>query len=179
MRTLLLLRHAKSSWDDPALDDFERPLAPRGREAAPLMASFIASHDLRPDYVVCSSAVRTQATLGLVLPAFAGKPPAVIYDDTLYLASRSALMTRLRRVPAKWRRVMVVGHNPGLHDLALHVVARSDDQLHVALAAKFATAALAVVAFNVATWHDVTAHSGELTHFTTPSRLQKALARQQ
>ena len=179
MRNLLLLRHAKSSWDDSALDDFERPLSQRGRETAPLMANYMASHNLQPDYVLCSSAVRTQQTLSLVLPAFGPRPPAVVYDDALYLASATALLTRLRRVQPKWRRVLIVGHNPGLHDLALHMISRRDDDLHAALASKFATAALAVQAFDVAAWHDVAPHSGELTHFMTPSRLQKALTHPQ
>ena len=176
MRTLVLLRHAKSSWDDPALDDFDRPLSDRGRAAAALMARYLVRHDLRPDAILCSSAVRTQATLNLVLPALRPAKPAVAYEDGLYLASATTLLERIRRAGSHRKCVMLVGHNPGLHDLALLLASNAANNHLAALSVKFPTAALAVLAFEAKDWHDTKAHSGTLTHFTTPGRVLKSIA---
>jgi phosphohistidine phosphatase len=172
MLTLILLRHAKSSWDDAELDDFERPLAARGLIAAPAIGAYLASHNLRPDLILCSGAARTRATLGLVQP-FLGAPPAVAFEDALYLASASDLMTRIKRIPSKWPKVMMIGHNPGFHTLFKHLTATSDPTSNSALMSKFPTCALAVLTFPFQSWLDIGPGIGHLTHFTTPSRLAK------
>ena len=174
MRTLMLLRHAKSSWDEPALDDFDRPLNERGRAAAPLMARYLLQHELQPDAVLCSSAVRTQATLDLVLSVLGPPAPAITYEDGLYLAPASILLDRVRRAKAEWPCVMMVGHNPGLHDLAVLLASSEGGEPLAAIVAKFPTASLAVFTFASKNWQAIKPHSGTLTHFTTPSRLQKS-----
>ena len=113
MLTLSLLRHAKSSWDDSSLDDFERPLNKRGEAAAPRMGAFMAQHGLAPDLILCSSAVRARQTLELVLPHLADRPQ-VVYEDGFYLAAPSAMLARLHKVDAKVRHVLIVGHDPGM-----------------------------------------------------------------
>ena len=173
MLTLLLLRHAKSSWDAPIADDFERPLADRGRNAAPLMGRFIEENNLKPELVLCSSAVRTQATLDLVMAELGKPPPAVRYEDQLYLAPASSLLADIRRTAARWKRVMLVGHNPGMHDLARHLIGMGEPPLLAALGGKFPTAALAVLTFDATHWADVGEHGGRLTHFVTPAGLGK------
>ena len=173
MLTLSLLRHAKSSWDSPAQDDFDRPLAARGLVAAPLMAGVIAARGITPGVILCSTSVRTRATLALVLPAFGVASPPVWFEDGLYLATASRLFERIRHLRPHYRSVMVIGHNPGLHDLAMMLVQATPDEASRALAAKFPTAGLAVLTFPVLAWHDVVPATGHLDLFVTPGLLKK------
>lgn len=173
MLTLSLLRHAKSSWDHPGADDFDRPLAERGLKAAPLMGAYIANNGLRPDLILCSAAVRTRATLDLVMPAFDPAPPSLAYEDGLYLATASQLLSRLRGISSRWSKVMLIGHNPGFHDLAVSLTQNTSDPDAVALAGKYPTATLAVLTFNTVSWSKIAPRTGKLTHFVTPASLQK------
>lgn len=170
MRTLSLLRHAKASRDDLGLSDHARPLALRGREDAPRIGAFIRASGLRPDLVVCSDAVRTRETLALVLRAIGGAAPPVVYEHALYLAEEPALLARLARVDDAVRHVMVVGHNPGLHELALALATKGSASDLVRLTAKFPTAALAVIDFDVS-WGDIAGEGGRLRTFVTPRTL--------
>lgn len=169
--TLLLLRHAKSGWDDPTLDDIARPLAPRGIKAAPQMGATIAAVGLAPDLVLCSSAVRTRQTLALMLPEWPPPPPPIAFEETLYLAAASEIIDRVRAIPDGPRRVMVVGHNPGLHTAALTLAGTGRREDITALASKFPTSALAVLTFERSTWRDVRPTTGHLDRFVTPHRL--------
>jgi phosphohistidine phosphatase len=171
MLTLALLRHAKSSWDDPTADDADRPLSPRGIAAAPVMAAFMASHEIRPDLVLCSASRRTRETLAFVLAAFGKGQPRVLIEESLYLATASSLLDRVRRLPMRPRCVMVIGHNPGLHDLALLLAEPAATDGYRALSAKFPTAGLAVVSFAVSSWADVGPGRGRLDVFMTPRSL--------
>ncbi|MEQ1695421.1 MAG: histidine phosphatase family protein [Hyphomicrobiaceae bacterium] len=174
MLTLSLLRHAKSSWDIANVEDFERPLAERGLKTAPLMGAYLYENNLRPDLIICSAAVRTRATLDLVMPFFDPAPPALVYEDSLYLASASQLLNRLRSVSARWSSVMMIGHNPGLHELAMSLPRDGDPETMAALSHKFPTAGLAVIAFDKPSWAKIAPRTGHLTHFVTPSILQRA-----
>jgi phosphohistidine phosphatase len=170
MRTLSLFRHAKSSWVDPGLKDFERPLNERGEQAAPRMGAFMVRHGVAPELILCSPAVRTRQTLDLVLPHLAGSP-RVIYEDALYLAGAPALLKRIRKVGARVRHAMLVGHDPGLHILAQELAGSGSRDDLEALSAKFPTAALAVIAFDETTWSKVKRGAGRLEIFMTPKRL--------
>lgn len=171
MLTLSLLRHAKSSWADPDLDDHERPLAKRGARAIPTLAKFIRQEKLRPGLVLCSDAMRTRATLALLLAELGPPAPQVIYDPTLYLAAPDTILAALARVEEGNPHVLIVGHNPGLHAFALELVGEGDRKLLAAMAQEFPTGALAVFSFDVASWADVKYASGHLEQFTTPRRL--------
>jgi phosphohistidine phosphatase len=168
--TVSLLRHAKSSWGEPGLDDSERPLNARGRMAAPLMAAWMAENRVLPDYVLCSTAVRTRETLALVLPSFQSRPK-VKYLEELYLAGANTVLTMLRAAPDSVQHVLVVGHNPGFEDLALGLSGRGDASARSLLARKFPTCGLAVLAFDVPTWSKVALGQGRLLHFVTPRAL--------
>jgi len=111
-----LLRHAKSSWDDPELADHHRPLAPRGRRAGERMARWFSENGVRPDLVRCSTAIRARATLDLVHAGL--EAPPVELDARLYHASGDELLEVLRATSEDAHDVMLIGHNPGLHDLA-------------------------------------------------------------
>jgi phosphohistidine phosphatase len=170
MLTLSLLRHAKSSWDDAALEDFERPLAKRGESAAPRMGAYMAERGLAPELILCSPAVRARQTLDLVLPHLPGGP-TLVYEDNFYLAAPSVLLARLRRVEAKLHHVMIVGHDPGMHELAVELSGTGEPKMLQALAAKFPTAARAVIRFKARSWSKVGPGAGRLELFTTPKML--------
>src|SRR5512134_4043577 len=117
MLTLALLRHAKSNWDVPGVLDFDRDLAPRGLEAAPRMGAEIARIGFSPDLVLCSDAVRARMTYDLVAPYIAPPPRMVLHENGLYMAGARHLLARLHEVPDTVKSVMLVGHNPGFHEL--------------------------------------------------------------
>jgi phosphohistidine phosphatase len=169
--TLCLLRHAKSSWDDAALDDHERPLAERGARDAARIGTWMADAGLVPDLVLCSDAVRTRATLALVLSALADVAPQIATEPGLYLAAAEAMTARLQAVEGA-RTVLMIGHNPGIHALALDLIGSGETKALAHLAMKYPTAALAVLRFEGATaWRDIAAGRGRLVHFVTPKSL--------
>src|SRR5882672_12279132 len=133
MHRLHLLRHAKSDRD-VALEDHERPLARRGREAARRVGESLPSALGALDLVLCSPSLRTRETAALVLARFAPRPP-ILFEDALYLAGRAALMRRLSQLGESVGAVLVIGHNPGLHELAL-ALAASDSPRYRALASR-------------------------------------------
>jgi phosphohistidine phosphatase len=136
--TLHLLRHAKSSWDDPSLADHDRPLAGRGRRDGKRIAEHMRRSGIEPELVLCSTAARTRETLALVEPALGS--PTVELEDDLYGASSDELLARVRRLPAGVESALVIGHNPGLHELALALAPGAPF-------GKFPTGALASFAF--------------------------------
>ncbi|MBO1074259.1 SixA phosphatase family protein [Roseomonas marmotae] len=173
MRQLLLLRHAKSSWDDPALPDHARPLNARGRRAAAVMAAVMRDLELAPEVVLVSSARRTLQTLEALAP-LVGSPMVEPMDD-LYLASWQRMLEVLRSVPETARSVLLIGHNPGMHDLAL-ALAGPQAMTHCRapgtrrLAGSYPTAALAE--FNLAgPWQALTQGEARLIRFIAPNDL--------
>jgi len=173
MLTLSLLRHAKSSWSDPRLKDFERPLNDRGESAAPRMGAFMARRGIMPELILCSTAVRARQTLNLVLPHLKGAPE-LVYEDALYLASSATMLKRLHKVGPEVRHAMLVGHDPGMHTLAVELAGSGSVDDLARLAEKFPTAGLAVMVFDVDAWPEVHWGSGRLKLFTAPRRLQVA-----
>ncbi len=161
VKTLTLLRHAKSSWDNPALADHDRPLAPRGRRAATLIATYLRDEHLPVSLVLCSSAVRTRETVELVSP-----PGEIEIEDELYGASADQLLERLRRVPEQIDAVMLVGHNPAMHELAVALAADPGELVHD----KFPTAALATLTVP-GPWRELDRGQGELVAFVKPREL--------
>ena len=177
MLTLSLLRHAKSSWSDARLKDCERPLNERGERAAPRMGAFMARRGLVPDLVLCSTALRARRTLDLVLPRFNGRSaPKVVYEDALYLASPGILLRFIQQVEPHVRDTMVVGHDPGLHSLALQLAGSGDWDDMRALEDKFPTTGLAVIAFDLRSWADIQPGTGRLQLFMTPKHLPGPIA---
>jgi phosphohistidine phosphatase len=168
MRTLYLLRHAKSSWADPTLPDFERPLAPRGRRAAKRIARHLRRTGIQPELVLCSPAARARETLELIEPAL-GDSSTVELDDELYAASGDALLQRIRAVDDAVALVMLIGHNPGLQELAL-LLASGGDELQ-RIEAKFPTAALATLTFATSAWSRLTPAGGALAAYVVPKQL--------
>jgi phosphohistidine phosphatase len=171
MLTLSLLRHAKSSWADADLADCERPLAKRGIKAAPLMGAVMKREDLMPDLVLCSPAARARQTLELVLAEIGGRPPEIEVADAFYPGSPTAMLERLRRIGKRYHHVLVIGHNPGLHALALDLVGKGDRAMLAQLGKKFPTAALAVLRLPGDRWSGLKRGAARLDRFVTPRSL--------
>jgi phosphohistidine phosphatase len=167
MLTLALLRHAKSSWSDPAALDRERGLAARGLADAPLMGKAMAERGIEPDLVLCSSARRTRDTLGLVLPALRVEPK-VVYEDALYHATPEEMLDILHAIQPGANRVMLVGHNPEIQSFALDLVGSGSKNYQERLRSKYPTTALAVINFNAGLWKSIAVNSGSLSLFLTP-----------
>jgi phosphohistidine phosphatase len=171
MLTLSLLRHAKSSWANPMLEDFDRPLAARGRKSAPRTGAFIAERGLIPDLVLCSGSVRTRETLSLAMEGWETRPE-IAYDDCLYHATVPALFTALHAAPNEKRHVMIVGHNPGMHSFALQVVGSGRPKDLHALAHGYPSGTLSVITFQKAQWRQIKPGDGHLTLIVSPKDLR-------
>lgn len=177
MRQLILLRHAKSSWDDPSLPDHARPLNARGRRAAQAMAAAMRDLGLSPDVVFVSSARRTLQTLEAISP-FADSPLVEPMDD-IYLASWPRLLEVLRRAPETARSVMLIGHNPGLQDLALALAGPAGMATGPAAARRMAEAfpTCALAEFAIASpWQGLAEGGGRLVRFMVPTDLPEMAA---
>lgn len=162
MKTLLVMRHAKSSWDDPGQRDFDRPLNKRGKKDAPRMGRALAARGLHPDLVLASPAARVKLTLEAFLPA-AGIEIEPRYEESLYGASAAEMMALVRRLPAAARCALLVGHNPGLEEL----VGRLSGSSGVTMS----TAALACLEVPGETWSGVEDGGANLAWLLRPKEL--------
>ena len=167
MKRLRLLRHAKSSWDEPGLDDRARPLAPRGRKATRRLARWIAENDVRPGLVLCSPALRARETIDPLLDALG--TPEVVIDERLYHASASGLLHCVRELADTLDEVLLVGHNPGLADLSL-MLARPG-ALRDRVAAKLPTGAFATLEADAGRWSAIGPATADLVGLVLPREL--------
>jgi phosphohistidine phosphatase len=164
MKRVYLVRHAKSSWKHPELADRDRPLAGRGKRAAKGIAKHIRAQELEPELVLCSTARRARETLERIEPEL-GRGP-VRMERELYGASADDLLALLRRLPDDVGSVLVIGHNPGIHELALELAGPAPE-----LAGKFPTAALATLTFDGSAWRELGPETTELVELTRPRDL--------
>ncbi len=173
MKTLYILRHAKSDQGDGSIDDHDRPLNARGREAAPKMGAYLKAKGYKPDLILCSTARRTVETCNLARPALGDM--TVAFEQGLYLAEARSILDRVRRLDDALGAVMVIGHNPGLEQLAngLSASPKSPDEerLHRRMREKFSTCALAVIQFPAKTWREIKQGGGVLADFMRPRDL--------
>jgi phosphohistidine phosphatase len=167
VKRLHILRHAKSSWKDTSLADHDRPLAGRGRQAATAMGEYLSAREIEPDVVLCSTAARARETLARIEPALGRSD--IRAERALYGASADDLIASLRQLPAGSESVLVIGHNPGLQDLALALARPSAER--EALAVKFPTAALATLELRIDDWSELGPGSAELLAFVRPRDL--------
>ena len=170
MLELLLFRHAKSRWDEPGVGDHERDLAPRGLRAATRMGELLRDQGLRPDLVLCSTARRAVHTWELAAQALGSEPP-VRLDRRLYMAAPDQMIAVAREFGGKARRMLLVGHDPGMHRLAVRLAGSGDAKLRDRLAAKFPTAGLARYRLDLAGWAEFAGAPGELQGFWRPRDL--------
>src|SRR5476651_2658867 len=172
MKRLYLLRHAKAVPADPALEDHDRALAVRGMHDAGALARYMRKNGFIPELILSSSSARTRQTTDLVLRELGARPD---YRDSLYLAEAGKILALVQGAPQSVAGVMVVGHNPGLEDLAnllaREPVRRKERVRRDVLEEKFPTAALAVLDFDVARWRDLKPGEGVLVDFVRPKDL--------
>ena len=165
VRTVILLRHGKSSWSDPTLADIDRPLAPRGERASRRIAKYIRRKKIRPALVLCSPSLRTRQTLEAIEPSL-GKRSSVELVPQLYAASEGELLERLQALPESVGSVMLIGHNPGLHDLARVLASRGADLPQ--LEEKFPTGALATLVVDSESWAALSPGDGRARRLRRP-----------
>ena len=167
MRKLYLLRHAKSEWDDPELDDFDRPLNKRGHRNAKRMAAYFEEQNIRPDLILCSAAKRATETCSY----FQKNGQAVQFKEELYLASAQTLVNIVRQLDDSYESIMVVAHNPGLEDLTLQLGRNSDPDLRRQVGFKYPTASVADLEIESQSWSDVSDSNARLINFVRPKDL--------
>lgn len=173
MKSLTLLRHAKSSWNDPVARDFDRPLNPRGRRAARTVGRQMCAEALAFDAIMASPACRVIETLeevGQACPL-----GAAVYDQRIYLAATATLLEIIHETSDDARRLLLVGHNPGLENLALLLARADGSALRGELELKYPTGTLAEIQFPVERWADVEEESGSLVRFIRPRDLDPEL----
>ncbi len=170
MKTIYLLRHAKSAAKNAPLADIDRPLSERGEADARAMAGYLAKAGIEPALVLCSSARRTRDTLAGVLLGL-GRKPAPILEDGLYHADAGGLLRRLSEVDDAIPSVMLVGHNPAIEDLARQLADGGDTEALSRMAEKFPTGALAVLETDAAGWREIKKTRARLTAFVRPRDL--------
>lgn len=171
MARLLLLRHAKSAWEDQGLADFDRPLNLRGRASAPLMGRHMADHALIPDRVLCSASRRTRETFAAIVPWLRGDFDAH-FLRAIYECPGGTYAPILRRHGGAARTLMLIGHNPVIQDTALSLIGLGNPDLTKAIQAKYPTAGLAVIDFEGDDWSMLEPRSGRIVAFFRPRELE-------
>ena len=173
MRRLLLLRHAKAERLQPGGRDHDRPLAARGRTDMKTLGAYLARHAFIPDRAVVSASARTRETWTLLAAAM-GETPPVSFEERIYDASPQAILEAVKETRPDTGTLMVVGHNPGLQELAAMLVASGDIEARERLGRAFPTSALVVISFAMDSWNGVHPRGGRLEHFVTPEWLAAA-----
>jgi phosphohistidine phosphatase len=173
-KTIYILRHAKAETGASYQDDHERKLSQRGCDAARAIGYYLARQSIRPDMVICSTATRARETWDCVLETYS-RDVQVEYSDRLYLASANETMQLMAQTPETISRLLLVGHNPGLHQFCLKLAQAGAASLLDTLAIKFPTCAFATIALGRTSWRDIAQTKGELKGFVTPSMLTDIL----
>ena len=173
MRRLILFRHSKTERIAPGQADFDRELTERGHGDADIIGAYLARHKLAPSHALVSPARRTRQTWGIVSARL--KPaPHVTFEDRIYDASPERLFRLVETADTAADTLMIVGHNPGLHELALALIATGDIDAREQLQEKFPTSALVVLDFAFKEWRDLHPQSGRLERFVSPRTLADA-----
>ena len=173
-KTVLLLRHAKSAWSDPRLDDHERPLNRRGEQAAKAMAAHIARREPRPELILCSTALRTRQTLAPLVKLLDAPAPPIALEKDLYLASEDALLAHLQAVGDEISTVLLIAHNDGIWHLAEALAGSGAADALAALREKYPTGTLATLRCPDGPWRDLAPGGAELVAFVRPRDLAVA-----
>lgn len=170
-KRLFLLRHAKSSWDDPFVQDFDRDLNKRGRKAARGFSKWLENKGFTPDLVLCSAALRTRQTLEFVQNGFGGRPEISI-EKRLYLADAGDLRSRLAKLDKRTPcpdAVLMIGHNPGLEEFALELIPPAETETRARIQAKFPTCAFVALRFADSPWGSIGPARATLEAYRIPA----------
>lgn len=170
---LMLLRHAKAEKAEPGMPDRDRPLSPRGRKDAERIGTYLAHHGLIPQFALVSPALRTRETWENLVAALPSPPP-LEFDEHLYNAGTQAIVAAMKEAPAAADTLLVVGHNPGLHEAARLLIAAGDIEPRERLNEGLPTAGLAVIDFAGNDWRGLHPQSGRLERYVSPRLLKAA-----
>lgn len=173
MKKVILLRHAKSSWDDPGVEDHDRPLNKRGRVSAPLISRWLSQRRHLPEMVLCSSSARTRETVSRMRDAMPDLPQPVV-ERELYHASPCVMRDRLAKLPRDCDTVMLVGHNPGLGSLVRKMSDGKENRRCRRAYEHFPTGAAAVLELDVDDWSKVDFNQARFVDFAVPRELMDA-----
>lgn len=173
MRRLMLLRHAKTERAEPGERDRDRKLTKRGRTDAPVIGAYMAHHGFVPDVAMVSTAARAQETWALVADKFPKAPPR-LNEERIYNASADTLIGVIGGAAPTAQTLLVVGHNPGLHDLAMQLIAAGDVEMREQLGEKLPTSGLAVIDLPFDEWLLVHPQCGRLERFVSPRMIGAA-----
>jgi phosphohistidine phosphatase len=163
MKTLYLLRHAKSSWGDATLADFDRPLNERGKRASEAIGNYLKSNSITPELIICSTALRTRETLAIVTKT-AELNTEVRYDERIYEASRSRLAEVISEIENDRNVVMLIGHNPGMEEILLLLTGKRQEM---------STGTLAKIVFDTMSWTTTVEKRGTLESIVSPRELER------
>lgn len=164
MKTLTLIRHAKSSWLDMSIDDFDRPLNKRGEKDGPCMNKWLKNHAVQPELILCSPANRARLTLDAL--AYLGRHAKdIMLVDDMYETSLMALVSTIQDIPDSVNHAAMIGHNPGLSDLA-HYLSRDDFE-------RLVTSAILILELDITQWNDIKPHCGSILTHVWPKLLKK------
>tara|TARA_E500000318_G_scaffold13879_4_gene13499 strand:- start:6623 stop:7141 length:519 start_codon:yes stop_codon:yes gene_type:complete len=169
-KTLLLLRHAKSSWSAPAHSDFERPLNRRGERSAAVIGIMMKQEKIAPDLILCSSARRTLQTRDIIRPYLPRNCP-VEETSRIYEAGVREIFSVLSELPENVEKTLLIGHNPGLQQLTLSLCGAVGGEELFRVQEKFPTGALATIELAIDTWNDIASGKGRLRQFVAPKDL--------
>jgi len=167
-RDLLVLRHAKSSWNEPALDDYDRPLSKRGKRDAPRMGQWMREQGLIPDYIVSSPARRAKETTRRICGALDIDPSSVVWEERIYGAELPALLSVIEKIPDSAQCALLVGHNPELEELVAYLVSEGE---RATLGYGFLKTATLAMLQTRDPWRDVRAHHARLKCLKRPKEL--------
>lgn len=171
MKRLFLLRHAEAADHAARMRDFDRPLTEKGRADAALIGDFLAKGQNYLEAALCSPSVRTRETLEIVASRLPD-PPAIIFEDAIYNATQQQLLRVIQDTPDKFTQVLLVGHNPGMHLIALALSSSGDAKALKRLSKSFPKGALAEIEFAITSWRDTEFTRGGLAKFTRPKQLR-------
>ena len=171
MKRLTVLRHAKSSWEEPNLDDFDRPLNPRGWKAARRMGGEMKRRDMQLDLALASPALRVRETLDGLAQGHGPFAFPIRFESAIYGASTAILLNLLRAVPDHAGKCLLVGHNPGLQRLILELTVDGENGLRDRVADRYPTAALAVIELPTWHWSEIAPGSGTIVELILPKEL--------
>ena len=167
IKRLVIMRHAKADWPG-GIEDHERPLEERGHREAPLAGKWLVKHNIGPDFILCSSALRTRQTCTWVCSELGDKAPTPKLEDGLYAASALRMLTVVNHVPDTVTTLMLIAHMPGVQDLAMHLASRdSDHDAYMDAATRYPTSALTVLETETS-WSELDGQDARLTRFKVP-----------
>jgi len=165
MKTLYIIRHAKSDWNDPFLRDYERPLNKRGTKNAPFMGEVLAQKHIHPDLILSSGAVRAKTTARTIAEKVGYDPGKIVYEESLYLADEAAIERLLKNIPSSKKSVFVVGHNPGLTLFAEYISGHEIGNIP--------TCGIVTVKLKQDDWKSLGRKSAEFISFDYPKKYKK------